>query len=105
MLSSKYILHPFGILVAKRVFHLLFDVQGCLKQLQSDVKENSKKIDRLHEKVNNLQGISPSPNPIIYQNEAAEYNFPLSSTEQLLELEQQLLDEKNANKLVSFKIL
>ncbi|CAL1288019.1 unnamed protein product [Larinioides sclopetarius] len=77
---------------ASKVYEMLVDIQSTLKDLKEVVAENSKRIDQ-------LQGIVPKPCP--WTSTKSEFNFPISTEEELLEFEKQLENIEKSAKLVA----
>ncbi|GBN46877.1 hypothetical protein AVEN_86505-1, partial [Araneus ventricosus] len=74
-----------------KIYEILVDIQSTLKDLKAEVAENSKKIDHLQTFL---------PQPWSWKSAKNDFNFPVSTEEQLLELEKQLENNEMATKLL-----
>ncbi|XP_055948911.1 uncharacterized protein LOC129981890 isoform X3 [Argiope bruennichi] len=72
------------------VYEILIHIQNTLEELKAEVSENSQKIDQLQKLL---------PQQMSWKNVKNEFNFPIATDEQLLELEKRLENNGIANKL------
>ncbi|GBN48561.1 hypothetical protein AVEN_198992-1, partial [Araneus ventricosus] len=73
-----------------KIYEILVDIQSTLKDLKAEVAENSKKIDHLQTFL---------PQPWSWKSAKSDFDFPVSTEEQLLELEKKLENNEMATKL------